>query len=320
MEGDWATDKVRRRPVETPMSITSSTSEVDRHLLSLIQAGDSDAWSDFVISYQTRLLSFARAQVDQFATAEDVVQETFVSFLKSLDRVPSGCEIETLLFQILRRRIVDHYRVKGRRKEVNACECMDVSGEFHRPTSLLAKASVDISPAQTWEHHDISESNRRVLSQAIRAVCGRLRSRRKFRDLKIAEGTLYASLPNPKIAEFLDCAPSQVATVKHRLIERLAKSVQQLSPGIADSDPLPESMLLSVWEQERPSCPKRTTLGKYVLGLLPGDWHAYVKFHTAQLGCRFCAANLGELSLLKSNEGDASVSDRLIQSTIGFLK
>ncbi len=293
-------------------------SELDRHVLTLIQQGDRDTWNDFVASYHSRLLAFALRQVDQTATAEDVVQETFVSFLKTLDRFQQDCEIETILFQILRRRIVDHYRSKGRIIEIHACECAEELGDTK--ALVMATRTSPADPTQQLERLEDSAVNERTLSHAIRVVCARLRTKKKFRDLKIAEGTLYASLSNPSLAAHLQCPPNEVAVVKHRLIARLAAVVRDTDGRNEKyATKLREDLLAVVWERLRPSCPKRTTLGKYVLGLLPDDWRSYVQFHTQHLGCRFCVANLDELSAGEPDETE-SISSRIFKSTIGFLR
>lgn len=291
-------------------------SEVDRHVLMLIREGDCDTWNDFVMSYYNRLFSFALRQVDQSATAEDIVQDTFVSFLKMLDRYRHDCDIETFLFQILRRRIVDYYRAKGKRVAIRACGTIQESGHDRSQFMGMEPAS---DPAYDLEQYETRKENENTLAQAIRILCGRLRKKKKFRDLKIAEGTLYASLSNLVIAKKIRCSPNEVAVVKHRLIGRLSDSVQELSPDW-NGDPmtLPEEMLATVWDRLRPSCPKRTTLGKYLLILLPEDWHSYVNFHAKQIGCQYCLANLDELSAVNVDES-RTVPDRIFQSTVGFL-
>ena len=92
--------------------------EADEHLLSLIRQGDQEGWRQFVSRFQGRLIAFAERQVGQTASAEDLVQETFVGFLGSLAEYQSKCELESFLFQILRRRIIDHYRRQGKTREI----------------------------------------------------------------------------------------------------------------------------------------------------------------------------------------------------------
>ena len=292
-------------------------SEVDRHVLTLIRDGDRHTWNDFVVLYHRRLLSFALRQVDQEATAEDVVQETFVSFLKSLDRFRQDCDIETFLFQILRRRIVDHYRSKGKQFQIRTCGSIEELGD--EVGSRLVGMTAAFDPSHGMRQLEDQTEHARILSRAIRMVCGRLRTKNKFRDLKIAEGTLYASLSNSAMAEMLQCKTNEVAVVKHRLIARLTESVREIDSDQNDGPmTLPEELLATVWNRVRPSCPKRTTLGKFLLKILPDDWHSYVDFHAEQLRCQYCLANLDELSAVPIDDRNTA-SDRIFHSTIGFL-
>ena len=82
-----------------------------------------------------------------------------------------------------------------------------------------------------------------------------------------------------------------------------------------------EALLTQIWEEQRPSCPKRSTIGAYLLGTLDKPWHDYIDFHLQQLGCRFCRANLADL---QQHNGAAQrhvdrLRTRIMQSTVGFL-
>ena len=56
-----------------------------------------------------------------------------------------------------------------------------------------------------------------------------------------------------------------------------------------------EHSLGAVWRRRRLTCADRSTLGAYVLGMLPEDERRYLEFHVNTVGCRICAANLDEL-------------------------
>lgn len=50
-----------------------------------------------------------------------------------------------------------------------------------------------------------------------------------------------------------------------------------------------------IWRRNRLSCPSREELGQFLLGVLEQSAADYVDFHLQQIGCRYCAANLGDL-------------------------
>lgn len=277
-------------------------SEADEHLLSLIRAGDDDGWRQFIDRFQRRLLAFAAARVGTRATAEDLVQDTFVPFLKSIANYRQKSELETYLFQILRRRIVDHYRSNGKAVHVPVCLPSDhVTSETPEVIAIIEESD---------------QSQLLDLAEAIRVVTSRLRDERLFRDLMIAEGIFYAGRKNRELAIPLECDAKEIAVIKHRLLQRIIQSLPEQSK---DAQVPSDTLLTRAWESQRPSCPKRTTLGKYTLGLLPKDWTDYIDFHVKTLGCTFCTANLTELGDIAGSGSQRDTTAQLFQSTIGFL-
>src|SRR5215212_6911793 len=106
----------------------SQWSEADRYLLERVRQSDGEAWSQLVGKFQGRLLAFARAQRVRDADAEDLVQDTFLRFLRGLDAYRGEASLETYLFLVLRRRIIDEMR--GSR--LRACS----AGEVEDATAL----------------------------------------------------------------------------------------------------------------------------------------------------------------------------------------
>lgn len=299
-------------------------SEADQHLLQLVVSGDPDGWRQFIGRYQKRLIAFAVRRTREHSTAEDLVQETFLSFLKGMADYQTDKEPEALLFHILRRRLIDHYRKQGRSiQELMLSACQPTSEDG----STLENIDPDAVPSD-WsvQQEELSDQLTQTLHDSLRTVAQDLQSERRLRDLKVAEGLFYAGLKNKHLAKLLDIPENEVAYVKHRLLKKIREAISGTADNADDQsnsealDVLTEvSPLHQAWEQLRPTCPKRTTLGKYIMGLLDTEWQDYIRFHAEQLGCTFCQANLDDLQLPAANE-DTELQQRLLQSTIGFLK
>lgn len=73
---------------------------------------------DWVKTYADYLYSLALIKVNSKETAEDLVQETFLSAFKAKDSFKQGSSEKTWLTAILRNKIIDHYRKKDVLKEV----------------------------------------------------------------------------------------------------------------------------------------------------------------------------------------------------------
>jgi RNA polymerase sigma factor (sigma-70 family) len=299
-------------------------SEADRFLLEAVRGGEESGWARLVDRYQGRLLAFARGQLRSEADAEDAVQDTLVSFLTGLGAFNERASLETYLFSILRRKIVDNYR----RKRLASCSLSDSVGGGGASggssagddgVTLGAMIGSDDMTASWYVRRDESQaSHQAVLAEVLGDLVGRLKKTLNFEHLRVAELVFYAQLRNKKIAQKTGLDEKRVALIKHRFIERIAKGVSELG-GVGSSE-LADSTLTQVWESLRPSCLKRSTIGAWRLGTLDADWHDYVSFHIEELGCRFCAANLRDIERAEAAAGKRDLaSQRLMQSTIGFL-
>ena len=299
----------------------------EQYFLDRIRQGDGQVWSDFVSRYQGRLLRFARAKLPQRADAEDVVQEAFVAFLRSIAKYRGECDLETYLFALLRRKIIDSYRSAGARRVCliqDACE----NDSEDAPSDLL---DVVESPAQTasWyaradEQYDQQKG---ALAEGLSELIDGLKKALRFRDLQVIEMLLYCQIPNKDVARTMDMDEKAIALIKHRALKQIRESIGHSletasAPSVSqpiDSSEQFENLLTDLWEYHRFSCPKRNTIGAYMLGTLDSDWHKYVEFHLNILGCRFCRANLDDLQSQSQETKQEAFQARIMESTVGFL-
>jgi RNA polymerase sigma factor (sigma-70 family) len=290
--------------------------EAERHLLEEIRRGSGDAWSQLVERYQGRLTAFARHRVPKGTEAEDLVQDTFLHFLRGLAGYREEASVETYLFLILRRRLAELHR--GRL--VRVCSL---------PTNDDASDAADNAPAPdptaSWyirrdEQHDMA---RTALTTALRSLLHGMRENLELHDMQIVELVFYAQWPNQQIATELGEDAGRIAVLKHRWLKQLRDRVLQLlaqdEPAIPwDAPQTLDSLLTEIWEDERPSCPKRSTVGSYFLNTLDHPWQGYVDFHINRVGCSFCRANLEDFQ--KQNHQDpVPLRNRILQSTVGFF-
>jgi len=300
----------------------------EQYYLDKIRQGDGQVWSDFVSRYQGRLLRFARAKLPQRADAEDVVQETFVAFLRSIAKYRGECDLETYLFAMIRRKIIDSYRSAGARR---VCLIQDTcEGDSEAGSSDLL--DVVESPVQTasWyaradEQYDKHKS---ALAEALSEFVDGLKKALKLRDLQVIEMLFYCQLANKDVAKAMYLDEKAIALIKHRALKQIRENLGRRGMQIDDSsgsslpdvrNPQYESLLTDLWEYFRFSCPKRNTIGAYMLGTLEPDWQQYVDFHLNLLGCRFCRANLDDLQSQSQETRQEAFQARIMESTVGFL-
>jgi len=98
------------------MKVADSTSQsYETKLVKKLRSGDSRAREEFYNIYRNRLYSLVLEQVDRDqAVAEDLVQETFLAALSSLDKFRGDSQLYTWLRSIAFHKINDFYRRQAR--------------------------------------------------------------------------------------------------------------------------------------------------------------------------------------------------------------
>ena len=307
--------------------------QADRYLLDQIRRGDGDGWSSLVSRYQGRLLAFARGRLKQSADAEDIVQDTFFHFLKGLPNFREDASVETYLFTILRRKLVDHFR--GR--HMRLCSLQDVldsgggrggagghdsGGDSSGRDAASRLAGPDMTASWYVGRDEQAGLDRAALSNALRALLDRLKESAGLRDLRVIEMLFYGQLRNKDVAKIAGIDEKHVALIKHRALNEVREHVARhtgSAPAFTET-PQSDSLVTEVWEEQRLTCPKRSTIGRWLLGTLDGPWQEHVDFHVNKLGCHFCRANLDDLQKKGREEESAVFRDRILHSTIGFFK
>jgi RNA polymerase sigma factor (sigma-70 family) len=299
----------------------AESSEADRYLLDQIARGNADAWAQLVGRYHGRLLAFARSRLPRAAAdADDFVQETFLRFLQSFRTFRAGASVETFLFTILRRRLIDHFR--GRRVATCAIGDSESGG--------VVDDVIGREPTPSWyaRRDEQAELLEQAVAAALDGMIRRLRDRQKLDELRVIELLFYAQLRNKDVAAACGIDEKQVALMKFRalaqvrdhLAARLPRAqLDDLRASTWDHDAdAADSILTRAWETLRPTCPKRSTLGRYLLQTLEPPWREHVQFHLECLGCRFCQANLDDLR--REPQDPTPQRQRVFQSTVGFLR
>jgi RNA polymerase sigma factor (sigma-70 family) len=266
------------------------------------------------------LLSFAQAKLHQSADAEDAVQETFIAFVKSLQNYRGECALETYLFALLRRKIIDTYRSRQSKHVCLIQDTYETQGDDRAPEPFAGVAG----PAQTasWyvKADEKYELQKQTLIEALSELVDGFKSSLKFRDLKITELLFYCHFSNKDVAKIMGLKEKAIALIKHRSLKQIRKRIEASRIPVGPSSEDFENLLTDVWKLQRFSCPKRSTIGAYLLGTLETEWREYVDFHVNTIGCRFCMANLQDLKSQNVKKQSKQLRARIMESTAGFLK
>ena len=197
----------------------SGITKAEKYLVDQIRLGKNDAWSQLVDRYRGRLLNFARVKLSQRADAEDVVQETFIAFIKGLPGYRRDSGLESYLFSILRRNIINAYRSKHAK---HLCLIQDI----YEPsaTDKITDAFSNLpGPEHTgsWyaRRDEQGDLLRQGLSKALLTLVNRYKTTLNFRDIQIIELLFYCQLSNKDVAEIMNIDKQSVSLIKHRSLK-----------------------------------------------------------------------------------------------------
>lgn len=292
--------------------------QAEKYLLEQIRQGDDRAWAQFVQRYHGRLFAYALRQLGQASDAEDIVQEVFINFIRALNAYRAEASVESFLFIILRRKIISEYR---KMKVMSVGLIQDMYPEnFDGTSDCLSRFQGPDPTASTYLRRDeLREELFLTLSETIMSLLDKIKNTLNFEHLKIIELLFYCQLSNSDIASALKIDPGRVGVLKHRWIKQIQNdlSAKDVS-GLSETDI--EGLLTQIWQQYRPSCPKRNTIGAFLLSTLDPDWQKYVDFHLNVLGCHFCQANYQDLQRQNQRKGADRLQQRIMESTVGFLQ
>jgi RNA polymerase sigma-70 factor (ECF subfamily) len=176
---------------------------------------DPSRWVDEHGDY---LFRFAMLRVQNSSVAEDLVQETFLSALKSIGAFSGGAGIRTWLTTILKNKIIDYFRKQKVRKEDDAAS--DLIDEkrwlFQEEGRWVGVWKVDLGPSG-WGAGPSAEFERREFWNALQKCLAKLPEgvSRLFVLREIEE------METEEICKILEITPSNLWVSLHRARLRL---------------------------------------------------------------------------------------------------
>lgn len=118
----------------------------DAELVSLIKAGEIEAFNDVFFRYQTKIFSFLCGLVQNRHTAEDLAQNTFLSCYRSIGKWNATGSFKNWLYKIAYREALQYFKKQKRNLEVftDEGELPEVADDTENVlVSLANKETVD---------------------------------------------------------------------------------------------------------------------------------------------------------------------------------
>lgn len=210
------------------------STEAEKLLIKQIRGGDERAWERLINLYEGRLLAFAVRRVRDRASAEDIVQDTFIGFLTSLPNFDEKRELQTYLFTIASYKITDYLRRSGRRPaqtgEEAAERMSEESDERQRAASSMARSRERVE----------LESN--AIARSLKQMIDQWWDKGEFVRIQVLELLFVKGWANKDVAKFLDISEQQVANYRFAAIKKLTENMRdsglpsEVFPELRDVD------------------------------------------------------------------------------------
>ncbi len=102
-----------------PLLAATATEAPDEHLVAAARDGSDEAFEALFRRYQDRVVGYVRGMVSDHGRAEDIVQEAFMSALRSLRRTDQEINFRPWIYEIAKNACIDHLRRARRTQEVS---------------------------------------------------------------------------------------------------------------------------------------------------------------------------------------------------------
>jgi RNA polymerase sigma-70 factor (ECF subfamily) len=182
----------------------------DPGFVARMQAGDRDAMAAVVRAYLPQIHRAARGAGLAADRADDVVQETFKTFVESAARFEGRSHVRTWLFGILYRKIAEARRGLGRERELD-----DIDQVFE---SRFDEHGGWSRPPHPADGRLSAKEARRQISECLEAAPARQRFAFVLREVEGFE--------TPEICRILDVSRTNLGVMLHRLRNRVRECLE----------------------------------------------------------------------------------------------
>lgn len=127
---------------------------------------------------------------------------------------------------------------------------------------------------------------------------------------------------SPELEAYLDeaLAPDQMAEIEGAL--RDSEALREQLKAVSGRRDAGVHTLGGIWRRHRLTCPSRTELGSYLMGVLTDDETDFIRFHLEVSRCRVCTANIADLEAEQAATDQQETAGRrkkYFQSSVGHL-
>lgn len=211
----------------------TAASHEDRLLLSALRDGDESAFAEVMDTYFSTMLHVALSHVTDRASAEEVVQDTWLAAIAGIGRFEGRSTVKTWLFHILRNIARSRGRRDDRLRPLTALQSADATAAGTDPLDGVVDARSAGSGhgrAALWAGHNpdpeaelLAGEMREQLDNALRTLPPRQREVIVLRDVE--------GWSAPEVCNFLGITDTNQRVLLHRARERVRHELRRYLSG-----------------------------------------------------------------------------------------
>jgi RNA polymerase sigma-70 factor (ECF subfamily) len=213
------------------METTSSTDRApaDAALVGRLRSGDESSFDAVVREFSPAMLRVARGYVPTQASAQEVVQETWLAVIRGLPGFEGRSTLRTWVFAILanlarRRGVID-------RRTVPLSSLDGDGGPLVDPARFRPSSRPDAGAWRPEAAPDAWGPEARLLSAEVRTLLGAAMERLPPRQREVLALRDVADLPTEQVAALLGLSPGNVRVLLHRARVRLRQELEEYHRG-----------------------------------------------------------------------------------------
>ncbi len=136
--------------------LSVNLARADQQLIERLRAGDDTTFTHLIDQYHASMVRIAAIYVNEYAVAEEVVQDTWIAVLKGLDRFEGRSSFKTWVFTILTNRAKTRATRESRYIPLELSDEPDdsasISNHFYTPSHVDASVYSDGWVPPSWDN------------------------------------------------------------------------------------------------------------------------------------------------------------------------
>ena len=217
-----------------------------------LKAQDEASWREFYEKYRGRIYGRAVAKGLTVSEAEEVVQETALTILRTIDDFVydrTKGRFIGLVLNTARWKIGDKYRERFSAKAVRAAQCE----ETRKTDTINQLPGNESSPSQALEQKEMQEMAKH-LSDAVMAT---IKARSSTNQYQIYDLYVVKDWAVEKVCRALGVREQDVYNAAHRISRKIQHEVEKLKKAIEQDRSNRKTKLIRSLPKEEGSCHNR---------------------------------------------------------------